>query len=57
MRIDPAHKIEAEIADLQDQIIELRKKCKNYFKIIETLRSRRDGWKQNRMTERYGDKF
>jgi len=57
MRIDPANKIEVEIVDLQSQINDLKKECMKYFRLVEEIKSRRDGWKQNRMMNRYGSKF
>ncbi len=57
MRIDPESKVETEIADLKNQVAELRKECSEYFKIIEQVCSRRDGWKQSRTTGKYGCRF
>lgn len=57
MRLDPAQSIEVEIADLKKQLADLKKECKNYFRLVEDIRSRRDGWKQNRTMSRYGDRF
>jgi len=57
MRLDPAQNIEVEIADLRKQIADLKRECESYFKLIEEVRSRRDGWKQTSIKSRYGDRF
>ena len=57
MRIDPASRVETEIEDLRRQINELKNECKSYFKLIEEIGSRRDGWKQSRSTLKYGNRF
>jgi uncharacterized coiled-coil DUF342 family protein len=57
MRIDPAQGIEAEIANLKKQITDLKRTCDKYFRTIDEIRSRRSGWKQNRPTNKYGDRF
>ncbi len=57
MRIDPGQRIEVEVIDLRKQIDDLKSECKKYFKLVEEIRSRRDGWKQNRTMNRYGDRF
>lgn len=57
MRIDPASSLELEIVELQKQLDELRNECRSYFRLVEEIRVRRDGWKQNRNTIRYGNRF
>ena len=57
MRLDPAQSIEAEIADLKKQIADLKRECYKYFRLVEEVRSRREGWKQLRTGSRYGDRF
>jgi hypothetical protein len=57
MRIDPARNVEIELEDLQKQLNELRQQCRSYFRMVEEIRSRRDGWKQNRSMNQYGTRF
>ena len=57
MRLDPAQNIEVEMADLRKQIADLKRECESYFRLIEEVRSRRDGWKQHRTMSSYGDRF
>jgi hypothetical protein len=57
MRIDPAQKIEKEIADLKKQFTDLKQQCERYFNLVEEIRSQRYGWKQGKTGVRYGDRF
>ena len=57
MRIDPAQRIKVEIPDLHNHINGLKNECEKYFRLIEEVRSSRDGWKQGRPMSRYGNKF
>ena len=57
MRLDPARKVELEIEDLRSEFNELKQEFRSYCRMVEEIRSRRDGWKQNRSMNRFGNRF
>ena len=48
---------EIEVEELRSQIEDLKKQCTMYFRVIEDMCVKRNGWKQTCTTRKYGERF